>query len=161
MNSYVHQLNYKVKTAKEVGMPKQSINEALVIFKGIEGDFNRFRFLKKHNDPDMALMIISMDILERLNREGWPVKPGDLGENLTLGEFNYDTLKPGNCYKVGTVELKISFICDPCGNLGTLDYVGESKKKSFIKTLLGRRGWYARVTKEGVIKKRDSFKLIS
>ena len=161
MNSYVHQINSKAKTNRGIGMPKKNINEALVVFKGIEGDFNRFRFLKKNNDPDMALMIISMDILEKLNGEGWPVKPGDLGENLTLGEFNYHTIEPGHCYKVGTVELKISFICAPCGKLKTLDYVGESKKKSFIKTLLGRRGWYARVTKEGLIKKRDSFKLIS
>ena len=160
MNSYVLQLNIKGKKIHEVGLPKKETKTGKIKFQGIEGDFNRFRFLKKGNDPNMALMILSTDIIKELNKEGWPVKPGDLGENLLIDNFNYNLLQPGQCYQVGSVKLKISIICAPCNNLKNLDYVGESKKLFFIKTLINRRGWYAKVLKEGIITKNDSFKII-
>ena len=105
-------------------------------------------------------MILSTDIIKELNKEGWPVKPGDLGENLLIDNFNYDSLQPGQCYQVGSVKLQISIICAPCNNLKNLDYVGESKRLFFIRTLINRRGWYAKVLKEGIITKNDSFKII-
>ena len=160
MNSYVLQLNIKGKKIHEVGLPKKETKIGKIKFQGIEGDFNRFRFSKKGNDPNMALMILSTDIIKELNKEGWPVKPGDLGENLLIDNFNYTLLQPGQCYQVGSVKLKISIICAPCNNLKNLDYVGESKRLSFIKTLINRRGWYAKVLKEGIITKNDSFKII-
>ena len=56
----------------------------------------------------MAIMILSMDVINQLQLEGWPVMPGDLGENLTLDNVNYKSLKTGNKYKIGNVELQIS-----------------------------------------------------
>ena len=41
-------------------------------------------------------------------------------------------------------------------NLSVLPYVGEEKVNDFIKTLVRRRGWYAEVMQEGIIKKGDS-----
>ena len=84
MASSIFQINVKPNTPGEVGLPKVAIDSAQISFSGIEGDYNRFRLNKKNNDPDMAIMLISMDILDELNNEGWPVKAGDLGENLTL-----------------------------------------------------------------------------
>ena len=93
----------------------------------------------------MALMILSTDILQDLNDEGWPVKPGDLGENLTLSNIDYSIIAPAQRYKIGGIEIEISFICDPCMTLKHLSYIGSEKVKDFIKTLVNRRGWYARV----------------
>ena len=160
MASSVFQINVKPNTLGEVGLPKISIDSGEISLSGIEGDYNRFRFNKKNNDPDMAIMLISKDILEELNNEGWPVKPGDLGENLTLAKIDYRTIKPGQHYTAGQAELEVSIICDPCSNLNVLPYVGKDKVSTFIKTLMKRRGWYARVIKEGLVSSGDPFLLI-
>ena len=160
MASSVFQINVKPNTPGEVGLPKIPIDSGNFSLSGIEGDYNRFRFNKKNNDSDMAIMLISMDIIEELNNEGWPVKPGDLGENLTLANIDYRTIKPGQHYTAGQAELEISIICDPCSNLNVLPYVDEEKVSTFIKTLMNRRGWYARVIKEGLVSSGDPFLLI-
>ena len=157
---YLYQINKKPETNNEVGLPKVRSEKAVILPSGIDGDFNRFRKKKKNNDPKMALMILSIDIINQLNDEGWPVKPGDLGENLTIGNLNYNTLCPGQKYSLGTSEIEISFICDPCSNLNVLPYVGTEIIAEFIKTLMNRRGWYAKVTKPGKIIERDQFILI-
>ena len=160
MASSVFQINVKPNAMGEVGLPKISIDSGEISLSGIEGDYNRFRFNKKNNDPDMAIMLISKDILEELNNEGWPVKPGDLGENLTLANIDYRTIKPGQHYTAGQAELEVSIICDPCSNLNVLPYVGKDKVSTFIKTLMKRRGWYARVIKKGLVSSGDPFLLI-
>ncbi|MDD9880320.1 MAG: MOSC domain-containing protein [Candidatus Marinimicrobia bacterium] len=160
MAPHVQQINVKPDIQGEVGLPKMPINTANVTFSGIDGDYNRFRKKKKDNDPDMAIMIISTDILFELNQEGWPVQPGDLGENLTLSGMDYGSIKPGQQYKIGDVILEISFICDPCSNLYALPYVGEDRGPEFIKTLMNRRGWYARVLTRGIMKPGDGVALL-
>ena len=70
------QINRKPRKKGEAGLPKISIEEAKVTSQGIEGDFNRYRTLRKNSDPDMALLILSDDIINQLNREGWPFENG-------------------------------------------------------------------------------------
>ena len=160
MEPSVLQINKKLETKKEVGLPKISIDEAKVSLTGIDGDFNRFRSTKKNNDPKMALLVLTSDIINELNNEGWPIKPGDLGENLTLTDIDYRSLAPNQKYAIGSTKIEISFICDPCSNLKALPYVGKEKVNDFIKTLLNRRGWYAKVLKAGRIVKGDIVKKI-
>ena len=56
--------------------------------------------------------------------------------------------------------VQIARTCDPCRYLYTLPYVGNEKGPGFIKTMLGRRGWYAKVVQEGEVKKSDSIEKI-
>ena len=105
-------------------------------------------------------ILLSEDIINQLNREGWPVCPGDLGENLTLTNIDYSSILPGQNYTIGNIEIMISFICDPCSYLEVLPYVGELKLIDFIKTLKNRRGWDARVVKEGQIFAGDLVNII-
>ncbi len=160
MTPHVQQINIKPETPGEVGLPKVPIELANVTLSGVDGDYNRFRKKKKENDPDMAVMVISTDILSQLNKEGWPVQPGDLGENLTLSGMDYASIEPGQQYQAGEVTFEISFICDPCSNLYALPYVGDERGPAFIKTLMNRRGWYARVLKTGTIKPGDGVTLL-
>ena len=104
LKSKIYQINVKSKTQDGIGLPKESVSEGIISFDGIEKDFNNYRKLKKKNTLDMAIMILSMDVIKQLQLEGWPVKPGDLGENLTLDYVNYNSLKPGYKYKIGNVE---------------------------------------------------------
>tara|TARA_B100001250_G_scaffold412736_1_gene444766 strand:- start:1387 stop:1872 length:486 start_codon:yes stop_codon:yes gene_type:complete len=160
MGPVVLQLNIKGENLNKISLPKKETDIGKVKFDGIEGDFNQFRYSKKKNDPNMAIMILSTDILDQLNNEGWPVSPGDLGENLTIKNINYNSIQPGERYQVGSVKLEISIICAPCINLKNLSYVGESKIGTFIKTLINRRGWYAKVLKEGYIQTGDTFECV-
>ena len=161
MDPILFQINQKPKSKGKPGLPKTPTDVAIVTDNGLEGDFNNFRNTKKDNDPNMALMILSYDIIKNLNIEGWPVKPGDLGENLTFSNIAYSKFLPSQQYKIGEIEIEISFICDPCSTLKHLPYIGNRKIKDFIKTLVGRRGWYAKVLKPGKIKKGDLLKKIN
>ncbi len=156
----IHQINVKPQTPGERGLPKMPSPSAVVTTQGIVGDFNRYRHEKRRDNPNMALLLMPIEMLEQLNKEGWPLKPGDIGENITTTGMLYDSFTSGNCYRVGEVEIQISVKCDPCTNLYGLSYVGESRGPEFVKTMLNRRGWYARVLKEGVIKKGDTITLI-
>jgi MOSC domain-containing protein YiiM len=131
------------------------VDSAFVSFAGVQGDFNVYRHEERTDDPDSALLIMPIETIRELNSEGWPIKPGDLGENLTTGGLSYDSLEIGKTFTAGEVSFQISRACDPCDNLFLLPYVGRAKGPEFLKTMLGRRGWYARVLKEGRVKAQD------
>jgi MOSC domain-containing protein YiiM len=46
-----------------------------------------------------------------------------------------------------------------CTYLYSLPYIGDERGPEFIKTVKDRRGWYARVLEEGVVKEGDCFQL--
>jgi len=47
--------------------------------------------------------------------------------------------------------LEVSKPCDPCTVLYTLPYVGLERGPAFLRTLQGRRGWFARVLHGGAV----------
>jgi MOSC domain-containing protein YiiM len=108
----------------------------------------------------MAILVYPMETIQELNQEGWPVQPGHVGENLTVEGYAHDTFKVGQQYIAGNSTIEISLECDPCTNLSLLPYVDQKHIKTFMNTVLHRRGWYARVIKDGEIKPGDIFKLI-
>jgi len=148
----VYQINQKPKTIGEVGLPKIKVDNTMITLSGIKGDYNNFRKIKKNNDPNMSILILCMDVIDELNKEGWPVKPGDLGENITITGINYDDLAPKQKYYIDSALIEITLICDPCSSLKVLPYIGNKRINDFIKTMMNRRGWYAKVLKVGKIK---------
>ena len=160
MNSgKVLQISVKPSTPGEHGLPKISVPIAEVHFGGVDGDYNTYRQEKKKGDPDMAVMLITQGILDDLNNESWPVKCGDLGENLTIGDLSYGAIEPDQKYRVGSALIQISFKCEPCTYLYSLPYIGDERGQEFMKTIKDRRGWYARVLEEGVVSAGDIIKL--
>ena len=123
--------------------------ELFVSPAGAAGDFNRYRTETLDGDRDQALLLMTQDLLDTLRSEGWPVERGDLGENLTLGGVPESSLAPGVRLRLGEVELQISKACDPCSETYSLPYIGKERGPAFVRALVGRRGWYARVLKEG------------
>ena len=99
----------------------------------------------------MAVLVYPIETIHELNDEGWPIMPGDMGENFTISGIPHSHFSPNQQYQIGESLIEISFECDPCQNLSVLPYVGKTKINEFIKTLMHRRGWYARVLKEGLI----------
>ena len=155
MAASVHQINVKPKTMGERGLPKIPVESAFVTRGGIDGDFNVYRHDELEGDPDSALLVIPLETIMELNSEGWPIRAGDLGENITTRGIPYPSFGVGKTYVAGGVRFQISRACDPCDNLFLLPYVGRSKGPEFLKTMLGRRGWYARVLDEGWVTKGD------
>jgi MOSC domain-containing protein YiiM len=151
----VEQINVKSRTEGERGIPKLPVPSVFVTRAGVRGDYNVFRQEEKGGDPDSAVLIIPMETIKELNTEGWPVKPGDLGENFTTSGVPYSYFEVGKTFTLGDASLQVSRACDPCKNLFTLPYVGRTKGPAFLKAMLGRRGWYARVLREGSVKKGD------
>ena len=84
LKSKIYQINVKPKTQDGIGLPKESVSKCIISFDGIEKDFNNYRKLKKKNTLDMAIMILSMDVINQLQLEGWPVKPGDSRRKFNL-----------------------------------------------------------------------------
>lgn len=156
----VRRLSAKPKTLGQHGLPKPSIGRGRLSHTGVVGDFNLFRETEKHGDPGMALVLLPMETLEDLRREGWPVRPGDLGENITTEGILYADLAPPRRLRIGAAEAETTGPCDPCDNLYLLPYVGKDRGPAFLKATLGRRGWYARVTREGQVAEGDAVELL-
>jgi len=161
LTGMVVQLNRKPEVPGEHGLPKVPVPTARVSRSGVEGDFNRYRTEEKHRDPDMAVLILPFEVISALNQEGWPVRPGDLGENLTSSGLPNNEFRPSRKVRAGSVLLEVSKPCDPCNNLYLLPYVGTTRGPEFLRTTLGRRGWYCRVVEEGVIQKGDPIRFES
>lgn len=149
----------KAETAGERGLPKVSVEKIEVDARGVVGDFNRYRHENLRDDPDSALLIVPEETVAQLRREGWPVKAGDLGENVSSRGIAYDRLGWGVTVSLGSVRAMVTRPCDPCANLYGLPYVGEPRGPEFLKTLVGRRGWYARVGTPGTVRLGDPIEL--
>jgi MOSC domain-containing protein YiiM len=152
----VKQINVKPQTEGEHGLPKKAVDSAFVTRAGVASDFNVFRHEKRKDDPDQALLLMPIETIRELNSEGWPIEPGDLGENFTTSGIPYHAFGAGKIFAVGEVLLQISKACEPCANLFLLPYVGRSKGPDFLKVMIRRRGWYARVLSEGRVRAGDT-----
>ena len=152
MGGRIVQLSLKPREGRSRGLPKRPVPELVVTPDGVQGDFNRWRTEKAAGDPDQAVLLLSEETLADLRAEGWPVQPGDLGENLTVAGLPADALLPGVRVHVGEVVLEVSKACDPCTILHTLPYVGLERGPAFMRAMAGRRGWFARVLQGGTIR---------
>ena len=152
MRGRVAQLHLKPREGRARGLPKRTVTQLTITPDGVEGDFNRWRTEKANGDPDQAVLLLNEEVLVALRREGWPLQAGELGENLTLADLPPDALQPGVQVKVDGVVLEVSKACDPCDVLFTLPYVGKERGPEFLRTMLGRRGWYARVVHGGTVR---------
>jgi MOSC domain-containing protein YiiM len=151
----VFEIHRKPEVPGEHGLPKPAVPRAFVARTGVVGDFNRYRHQEKSDDPAMALLILPRETLAELGREGWPVRSGDLGENLTTEGIEYDVFAPGRRFRAGEMVFEVSKPCTPCDNLFLLPYVGAARGPEFLKVMLHRRGWFARVVHEGWVATGD------
>ncbi|HEV8195693.1 MAG TPA: MOSC domain-containing protein [Gemmatimonadales bacterium] len=147
----VQRLSVKPKTPGQRGLPKRAVPRLRVTPAGAEGDYNHYRTTKVAGNPDLAILVLTREVIDALRSEGWPVEPGDLGENLTLDGVRESSLKPGSRIRIGEVLLEVSEPCDPCTEVYVLPYVGQDKGPAFVRALVGRRGWFTRVLTEGEV----------
>lgn len=125
------------------GIPKNPLDVADVRVPGIVGDGHNH---EKHNTPKQALCLFDVEGIEELKREGYPIYPGAIGENVTIDGMDVDDLQIGDRVRFsGGVEIEITKRRKPCY---VLDAIDETLKKA----LIDRCGVYGKVITEGELR---------
>lgn len=136
------------------GVPKLPVESARVTTLGMVGDDHDDK--EHHGGPERAVCLYSLEVIERMRAEGHDMAPGHAGENLTISGADWDSVVPGNRYRVGEVELEITRYTTPCATNAGWFIEGD-----FTRMLQGRYPGesrvYARVLTEGTIRTGDEF----
>jgi MOSC domain-containing protein YiiM len=134
------------------GIPKLPVDEILVTVSGLLGDGHNHA---KHCSPMQAVCLQDVELLEDVSKEeGIALSCGAIGENLTVRGLSVQNLSIGTGLEFeGGVILEITKVRMPC-------YVLDSIDVRLKEWLNGRCGMYAKVVREGVIKKNEGIRNI-
>lgn len=115
---------------------------------------------KKQTGQDFAVCLYSLDRILALQKEGHPIFPGSLGENLDIVGLDWEEVQIGTRLEVGNeVMLEVTAYTKPCNSLRE-----SFEKGQFIRILQEKYpGWsrvYARVLKPGKINIGDKVVII-
>lgn len=94
------------------GVPKRAVDAVDVGFGGVEGDRQAAR--RHHGAPFQALCLWHAETIDQLAADGHPITYGDAGENVTLSEIEWRTVRPGVRLRLGSVLCEISSHAEPC-----------------------------------------------
>lgn len=138
------------------GVPKTSINSAIVSLLGLNDDAHTD--LVHHGGPDRAVCVFSLEIIEALAREGHPVVPGSTGENLTVAGLPWAEVTPGAILEIGEVALEITSYTSPCRTIresfleGNFNRINQKKHPGWSRV-------YARVLRTGTVRSGEPVSL--
>lgn len=149
------------------GIPKLAIPEAFAGPLGLEGDNQRNK--KYHGGPLQALLLVSLEDLDFLRAAGFPVLPGDLGENLTIQGLDFRQLRSGMRFRAGAALLELTKLRQPCATLDPYNRPGHRIQPLLMDTLAkagdpsspcwARGGFYASVLQPGPVRHGDILEL--
>ena len=109
---------------------------------GLEGDRHAGR-------PERQVSILNAETVTELAEAGMPVKPGVLGENITVEGVAVMQLPDGTRIKIGEAELEITGDRPACRELLEVH-------TNALKALVGRTGKMARVVRGGTVRPGDT-----
>ena len=142
------------------GVPKLAVPEAWASPLGLEGDgHNHPQF---HGGLSKALLLVSLEDLEALQAEGFPVFPGALGENLTIRGIDFRKLRSGQRFVVGDAAIELTTLRQPCSALDGYNvspdtpiqkrlYDARAKAGDPSSPVWAMGGFYASVVQRGLI----------
>ena len=130
------------------GVPKLGRSSARVTFDGLRGD--RQSDLRHHGGRDRAVLLYSLELIEALRKEGHPIVPGSIGENLTLTGLDWSRLGPRVRLEIGPVVLEITTAASPCEKIAGSFHDGQFVRVS-EKVHPGWSRLCARVLTEGEV----------
>ena len=136
------------------GVPKQPIAEAVVGYRGVQGDRQHSR--EHHGRVWQALCLWSADVVERLQREGHPIALGHAGENVSIAGVDWQTLRPGTRIAIGDEVLaEVSAYATPCKKNAGWFLDGDFNRMNHDREP-GVSRLYASVLRDGVIRPGDA-----
>ena len=136
------------------GIPKRAIPEAPLTQSGIAGD--SWAHPKIHGGPNQAVLLITLEGIEELIAQGFPLYPGALGENITTKGLDPRTLRPQRRYRIGNAIIELTKPREPCR---TLQIYGKGIRKAIIASP-GLTGFYARVIEPATLRAGDEISLL-
>jgi MOSC domain-containing protein YiiM len=139
------------------GVPKTPIDEALASANGLAGDKQRDR--RFHGGPTRALSLYSLELVDQLAAEGHPVAPGALGENVTISGLEWTEMTVGTRLEIGGVEVELTSFAAPCKTIRKC-FLDEDFSRISQKLHPGWSRVYARVLREGAIRRGDPVRLV-
>jgi MOSC domain-containing protein YiiM len=113
---------------------------------------------KHHGGKDQAVYLYSEEDYTWWAKELHREMPfGLLGENLTISSFGNEPLRVGDCLRINTILLEITFPRIPCAKLGVK--MGDA---AFVKHFVQARrpGAYARVLETGDAQVGDKVEIL-
>jgi MOSC domain-containing protein YiiM len=136
------------------GVPKKPIEQAVVGYRGVEGDRQATR--QHHGRVWQALCLWSADIVERFQAEGHPIALGNAGENVAIASVDWPTLRPGTLIAIGNdVLVEVSAYATPCKKNTGWFLDGDFNRMNHDREP-GISRVYASVLHDGVIRPNDS-----
>jgi MOSC domain-containing protein YiiM len=137
------------------GVPKLPVLQARVETLGILGDAVRHR--KIHGGPHRAVCLFSADVLDQLQREGHPIQPGMIGENILVQGLDWATdMGVGSRWQMGhTLQLEVTEYTEPCKSIAAAFVQGNFRRAKQEKHP-GFSRVYARVLVPGDIATGDA-----
>jgi MOSC domain-containing protein YiiM len=148
------------------GVPKRPILFGDITATGVVGD--RQAHPQIHGGPRQALLLITNEGLEELKRDGFPLYPGALGENVTTQGLDRRNVRLGQRYRLGEVIVEITKMRRPCDQLnpygeGTIQsavFDKEVKAGNIESPRWGLAGFYASVIQPGTLRPGDPITLL-
>jgi MOSC domain-containing protein YiiM len=138
------------------GVPKRPVPECMVTESGLEGD--RQRDLHFHGGPNRAVCLFPLERIQELQREGHPIGPGTIGENLTIEGLDWSLMVPDAVLEVGEVVLQLKKFAAPCANIAGSFLDGDFSRVA-QKIHPGWSRICASVVKTGIVRVGDAIYL--
>jgi MOSC domain-containing protein YiiM len=146
------------------GIPKLPVPSGELTTAGITGDSWRYRF---HGGPKQAVLLITLEGIDELAGQGFPLSPGALGENLTTRGIDRRALRFGQRLQVGTAVIELTKMRQPCATLDVFGpgiqaamYDARVVKGDYESPLWGLSGFYASVAQPGTVRPGDAVTLL-
>jgi MOSC domain-containing protein YiiM len=146
------------------GIPKIAIPSAELTEVGLAGDAWRYPF---HGGRRKTILLVTVEGIEELVAQGFPLFAGALGENLTTRGLDRRQLRFGQRLQVGEAEIELTQMRTPCAALNVYGtgiqaamydvrvQAGDSGSPRW-----GLSGFYALVVRPGTIRGGDTIALV-
>jgi MOSC domain-containing protein YiiM len=142
------------------GIPKLAIPSGELTAAGILGDAWRYPF---HGGPRQAVLLITIEGIEELVAQGFPLYAGALGENLTTRGLDRRALRLGQRLQVGGAAIELTKMRIPCATLNPYGtgiqaamYDARVKDGDAESPRWGLSGFYASIVEPGTVRPGDA-----
>jgi MOSC domain-containing protein YiiM len=146
------------------GIPKRAIPSGQLTEAGVAGDAWRYPF---HGGRRQAILLVTVEGIDELVSQGFPLFAGALGENLTTRGLDRRELRIGQRFRAGAAEIELTKMRTPCA---TLDVYGPGIQAAIYDARVqagdsgsprwGLSGFYASVVRPGTVSASDPIALL-
>jgi len=145
------------------GVPKRATPSAELTEIGFAGDSWRYPY---HGGRRKALLLITIEGIDELVDQGFPLFPGALGENLTTRGIDRHQLRLKQRFRVGECEIELTQMRVPCSTLEIYGagieaalYDADVQAGNAGSPRWGLSGFYASMIQSGTIRAGDGIAL--